>query len=452
MHEMTPEMDRERPARRAGRARRAMPTARVLAVCLLLCVAACARLAAAAAPAPVPLLMPGQPVAWWFVFKFNSAVFPGCAGDARPACPLGGQVQPYRGGQQFVYASNRHPALQKGSGCVGDSVRDPLGATVGAIYRGDYYYVVWNDQFYDDPPIAGCKRDCGAPWGHSKGMLAWDDGGNGVVIQVTTPSWPASGSAHYPRRTDGNTLGCVRDDDVKVSQHFFALRLSHADVVRVLEALAVASVVTDTHNPQIVANGGPADIRARVGALGRRSRGRRVLLTRLSSGVTLIAKPSALHVPPWQLVSAELAGTALRTATWWAVPRIPSTTGSEHIDCWDDSLGRPGAVQIATSGQWRGTRFSLRGGPGADDNHAKIGVSIAATAAPGYVIFGDLNQQGALDGRCQRSQNGRGGLFFVLRDPVLATGVRSLINGATAPRSAAKSSATRPRRPARRRR
>ena len=62
---------------------------------------------------------------------------------------------------------------------------------------------------------------------------------------MSTPSWPASGSSAHPRPTDGNTLGCVADNDVLVSQHFFALALNRDDVIAVLKALANASVVTD---------------------------------------------------------------------------------------------------------------------------------------------------------------------------------------------------------------
>jgi hypothetical protein len=32
-----------------------------------------------AAEAPAPLLKAGKPVDWWFVFKFNSTVFPNCS-------------------------------------------------------------------------------------------------------------------------------------------------------------------------------------------------------------------------------------------------------------------------------------------------------------------------------------------------------------------------------------
>jgi hypothetical protein len=64
-------------------------------------------------------------------------------------------------------------------------------------------------------------------------------------------------------------------------------------------------------------------------------------------------------------------------------------------------------------------------------NHAKIGVSENPNKP--YAIFGDLNQQGALDGpNCQSSQNGRGGTFYVLKDKKLLGGLADLIKGQTA--------------------
>jgi hypothetical protein len=385
----------------------------------------------ARAQPPVPLLLSDHPVDWWFVFKFNVATFPGCDGGTHNTCPFGGSPQSYKGGQQFVYASSEDPKLQKGTGCAGTGVKDPLGATVGQVYDGAYYYVVWNDQFYDDPEITGCTNNCSSPWGHSKGMLAWDGNGDGLVLQVTTPSWPAAGSKDHPRTTDGNTLGCVKDNNIKVSQHFFALRLTRDDVKTVLQALQTASVVTDTTDSQIVSNGGPTEIQQLVRSLGKKSKTQTWTVATLSTGVQVIAKPSALHVPPWQMVSSLLGGTSLRTATWWAPPRIPSTTSNSQITCWDKGLHDSGAVQVATSGQWQDTSFGLKGGPGPDFNHAKIGVSLDQA---GYAIFGDLNQQGTLAGdNCGSSQNGRGGLFFVVKDPALSSSVADLIKGSTAP-------------------
>lgn len=383
---------------------------------------------------PSPLLERGHPVDWWFVFKFNSKSFPGCgsADDQQRQCLFGGEVQKYTFGQQFVYASSENQTIQKGGGCVGGTTSDPLGATFDEVYNGDLFYVIWNDQFYDDPAIKGCTTSCGGPWGHSKGVLAWNESGEGFVLQVTTPSWPAAGSKSFPRKTDGNTLGCVKDDDVKVSQHFFSLKLTKGDVVEVLKALQNASVVTDPENPQIVHDGGPTDVQSLVKSLGKKSHSTSIIKVQLSSGVGLISKPSDLNVPPWQMVSAELGSVPLRTATWWASPKIYSTIATTKIACWDDSLGAPGPVAIATTGQWDGEAFGLKGGPGPDFNHAKIGVSTAGNNH--FSIFGDMNQQGTLSGQnCASSQNGRGGLFYVIDNKVLSNGISNLIEGETAP-------------------
>lgn len=378
--------------------------------------------------APTPLLTQGHSVDWWFVFKFNTASFPECGGPTR-VCLSGGTVQDYRAfGQQFVYASSESGNLQRGNGCVGDTAADPLGATFAKIYNGEFFYVIWNDQFYDDPAISGCTKSCGAPWGHSKGLLAWNETGEGLVLQVTTPSWPAAGNVNSPRKTDGNTLGCVSDDNVEVSQHFFALKLTKGDLEMVLQALRNASVVTDPRNKQIVKNGGPAEIQDLVSRLGKKSSSAAYTKVTLSSRVVLISKPSRLNVPPWQMVSAVLGGVSLKAATWWTTPKIDSTTSSTGIECWDDSLGKPGAVEIATSGHWEGQQFGLTGGLGTNFNHAKIGVSTSGSAH--YSIFGDMNQQGAIaKPKCSSSQNGRGGLFFVVDNTELFDSMTGLLQG-----------------------
>jgi hypothetical protein len=125
--------------------------------------------------------MKGHPVDWWFVFKFNSASFPECVEGISRLCIFGVNLKDYHFfGQQFVYASSETPRLQKGSGCAGDSTDDPIGATFDQVYNGSLHYVIWNDQFYDDPLISGCSKSCGAPWGHSKGLAEWDDSGAGL--------------------------------------------------------------------------------------------------------------------------------------------------------------------------------------------------------------------------------------------------------------------------------
>ena len=443
---------------------RKCPEARLVAACLwlsLTMLCGVTLLTAQDAAAPSPLLRSGEPVNWWFVFKFNAESFPECGGYQR-TCPFGGTVQPYKSfGQQFAFASSADGTLQKGGGCVGDTTADPLGATFELVYNGKFYYVLWNDQFYGDPIPTQF-----APAGHSKGMLAWNEDGDGMVLQVSTPSWPASGSSSLPRQTDGNTLGCVADNDVLVSQHFFALKLNKTDVVTVLEALANASVVTDPTKPQIVNNGGPADIQALVRGLGGLSNSKTATTARLSSGVLLISKPSDLNVPPWQMVSALLGGEPLRAATWWTSPEIPTTTAMTPVACWDQSLGKPGAVEIAMTGNWQGKTLGFEGVAQPQGNHAKIGVATCKSpyVIPGdsnqpgsswwpycdnaesfpesvgfqrpwrpFVIFGDMNQQGTLsEPDCNSSQNGRGGLFFVVQDPQLFNSVRDLLQGETA--------------------
>jgi hypothetical protein len=260
-------------------------------------------------------------------------------------------------------------------------------------------------------------------------MLAWNDVGDGFVMQVSTPSWPASGSSAFPRK-DGNTLGCIADNNIEFSQHFFALKLSKDDLIEILQALQNASVVTDPDNRQIVSNGGPPEAQALVKQLGKKSASTTRMTAKLSTGVELLSKPSDLPVPPWQMVSATLNRVPLRTATWWARPRINTTTETTAVDCWAGQLGTPGPVQIATTGAWDGTTIGLKGGPQPDNNHAKIGVSTDPSQP--YAIFGDLNQQGTLSGNCKSSQNGRGGTFYILNNKVLFDSLTGLIKGETA--------------------
>jgi hypothetical protein len=400
----------------------------------------------AGAEAPTPFVAQGQPVDWWFVFKFNSASFPHCGGspEVQRVCPFGGTPQLYKNNkysQQFIYATSTSPQLQNGSGCAGETNDDPVGATFGNIYQKPFFFVVWNDQFKDHPKVQGCGGGfCGAPWAHSKGLLAWDDTGDGMVLQVSTPSWPGAGSRDHPRTLDGNTLGCVQDNDVLVSQHFFALRLTKDDVVKVLQAMQNASVVTDPSNPSLVSNGGPADIQALVATLGTVSDSIAFTDETLSTGVELISKPSKLLVPPWQFVSAVLGGVSIRTATWWEQSKIYTTTASKKMGCWDASLGQPGRVEIATTGQWDGTEFGLKGSAAPDFNHAKIGHTLFNGRH--LSIFGDMNQEGTLvsipNAKCAVRQNARGGLFFVLQDEQLYHSLTQLLDGETAPTKAPK--------------
>jgi hypothetical protein len=394
-------------------------------------------------PAPTPLAAPNEPVDWLFVFKFNAANFPGCTDDGKVPQPgtkgiFGGQVETYKSGhsQQYVFATSKNPALVKGDECCGATLKDPLGATFAQIYnQPGYYYVVWNDQFYNNP-----IESKGGPWGHAKGMLAWNDDGDGMVLQVSTPSWPASACKDHPRQNDGNTLGCINDDDIEVSQHFFALKLTKDDVCAVLKALNNASVVTSTSHPEIVNSGGPQEIQDLVKTLGKESKSTACTMETLSGKVRIISKPSLMEGPPWQIVSAQLNSLPLRVASWWARPLIYSTTADTTLACWKPGWGKPGPVAIATTGMWNNVVLGLQGGEGTNFNHAKIGISTDSTQP--LCIFGDMNQQGALGPgyaydkqTCASSQNGRGGTFYVLEDKTLFASLTALLKGDTAPES-----------------
>jgi hypothetical protein len=215
-------------------------------------------------------------------------------------------------------------------------------------------------------------------------------------------------------------------------QHFFALKLSPADTALVLDALVHSSVVTDPTNPQIARIGGPPELAAKAAQLGKINSATDYSDVTLSTGVRLISKPSDLWVPPWQLISARLGGIPLRTATWRAFPGIPTTTAKTKLTCWRPNLGKAGAVEVATTGTWEGKSIAMSVGA----SHAKLGVSLDPTHT--FTIFGDMNQQGALTGtgkKCASSQNGRGGMFFVLSDPQLYASMRDLLTGVTAPAS-----------------
>jgi hypothetical protein len=394
---------------------------------------------------PTPLISADKAVDWWFAFKFNTEAYPGDESKEKRQGIFGGTEKDYRNGfsLDYVYAGGYFDKdssdipLQKGEGYLGISEEDPLGATFAQVYQSDdYYYLLWNDQFYDHP-----IESKGSPMGHSKGMLAWNDNNEGFVLQVSTPSWPGSGNQAHPRENDGNTLGCVKDDDVEVSQHFFALSLKNDDLVKVLKALKNASVVTDPKEPSLVRNGGSQEVQDLVNSLGHEPHKKdnlNVLTQTLSSGIKLIAKASYVWVPPWQMVSAQLDSVPLRVASWWAYPEIPSTDGSKKPRCWDDDLGTPGAVDIATTGKWDDKVIGLKGGLGKNYNHAKLGVSKDDDKP--YCIFGDMNQQGALfpgedrkTQKCNSSQNGRGGTFYVLENAELHKAMSELLAGESAP-------------------
>jgi hypothetical protein len=382
--------------------------------------------AAAATPAPLPLVSDGHPADWVFAYKFNAKSYPSSDTDPARRCPFGGT--PRHGdplGQQYALASAVHPQLDMGRGLIGTSGADPVGATFSEIYNGDYFYVVWNDQF-QTPPLP----QSGSNSGHAKGILVWNENGDGLVLQVSTPGWPGAGNVRHQRVGDGNTLGCLTKigNNMQFAQHFFALKLSPGDVVLVLQALVNARVVTTASESIIRHVGGPAPIQAAAAGLGKPNPSKDVTDVVLSTGVRLISKPPALAVPPWHLVSAVLtpAGAAngpnLRTATW-TPSTMEETTKPVDPGCWGFRL-HPGAIGIAREGSFHHVPFKL----GSSSNHAKIGVSVDGPAR--YTIFSDINQDGPLapgPKPCNARQNGRGGMFFVLDNATLHDSVRDLI-------------------------
>merc|ERR1712137_321337 len=290
-----------------------------------------------------------------------------------------------------------------------------------------------------EPPCDhyGWEHVCMAPWGHSKGVLAWNDDGRGFVMQVSTPSWPGNGDASNPRKEQGNTLGCIEDDNAKVSQHFFSLRLASTDDTKVvLQALQRASVATDPKNIQLMklSSNGPEELSTLAHQLGHVDESKSLYVGTLSvHSVQVVVKPFALAVPPWHLVSSVLE-KSLRVASWWAAPRINSSQSDQKPGCWDDSLKIPKEVQTALTGKWGGKVFGLQGESSTNGNHAKVGHSIGGSLS----IFGDMNQQGNYNlndswGGCNASQAGRGGLFFVVDDKALHSGIQALLEGDSAP-------------------
>jgi len=399
-----------------------------------------------------PILEDGTVADWWFSYKFNAMTYNSnkCTGqhDSNGTCTFGGQFIGNQAKYGLNFATIHHQAgitsklqMPSGNSCIGSGENDSLANTFSQIYnRVADNFVIWSDQFYGYPLPSQF-----APWGHSKGALAWDGEGNGVLIQVTTPDWPKSGVAvgNSSDPNKGNTLGCnPEDNNLYFGQHFFSLKLNQNDVLLVLEALAVASAVTDPFNPLLVQHAAIINhtFSKAVSSLGQLSMGKTPFDVTLSSGVRLISKPSNLNVAPWQMVGAMI-NSSLRTATWWDSPFINSThpidATSDPQLCWSSDLPKliP-EIQIATTGTWKGKPIGLTAGFGnpIGGNHAKIGVTVGNS----LTVFGDMNQQGCVSSstcKCNSSQNGRGGMFFVVDDGSLHDDVSKLLQGKTAPYS-----------------
>ena len=133
----------------------------------------------------------------------------------------------------------------------------------------------------------------------------------------------------------------------------------------------------------------------------------------------LISKPSNLNVPPWQMVSAlldgdvgahgDLVGLAADLLDQEARSRSAAGTGVLKSD-----NKKPGDGRHRQERQLGGRTLGLIGGQRTTPRSAS-----PRRVAKHYAIFGDLNQQGTINpgkGKCDSSQNGRGGMFFVVKN------------------------------------
>ena len=409
---------------------------------------------------------------WWFIFKVNTAFgemypnsstcfksyYPKVITKDNRSCPFDSNKIPptdgywyYGWNLDYYLATSHNPSLQFQNGCLGSS-KGPLENLFSKIYNGNNYYVIWNDQFKGDPDTSpldtpenrkytygksACPNggDCFNPWGHSKGVISWDENGNGIMLQVTTPNWPRSGSKDYPSQ-QANSLGCDSHNNVTASQHFFAFKINKNDLIKILQCMINTCIVTLPNNKQVVNNGGPIEVQNLVKKLGVLSPGK-ILHFTLSNNFQIISKPWNINVPPWQLVSSVLGGKDLKTATWWADPTIPSTKSGQIPGCWDKSLKPPGEVINMATGKLDQKIIGLTAPKfSPTDNHAKFGCSIGGD----LTIFGDMNQQGALSKdaafegqKCNSSQNGRGGMFIIVKNQKLHNSINKVLSGCLTP-------------------
>merc|ERR1712232_1496721 len=97
--------------------------------------------------------------------------------------------------------------------------------------------------------------------------------------------------------------------------------------------------------PQLVKlTHGPSNLASLARSLGKVDKSPEVYSATLSvNSVTILAKPSYLRVPPWQLVSSFVQ-QPLRVATWWNAPKIFSAKAGRP-GCWNDTLAEPLEVQ-----------------------------------------------------------------------------------------------------------
>src|SRR5205823_881461 len=109
-----------------------------------------------------------EPHTWVLAFKLNGQTFPT---PPVSTCLFGGTPQHKTASLQYALAQSDFSALLPGPGLIGTGLSDPVGATFNEIYNSALNFIVWNDQLYGHPVIAGCGTSCSGPWGHSKGVI-----------------------------------------------------------------------------------------------------------------------------------------------------------------------------------------------------------------------------------------------------------------------------------------
>ena len=102
---------------------------------------------------------------------------------------------------------------------------------------------------------------------------------------------------------------------------------------------------------------GPENVRKRVEALGKRADGKQeqIMVAPLTDKITLISKPSGLHVPPWQMVSS-LLNTAQIANTPDA--KSQSNAAERAATCTTDGETRSNNSMLARSASDSGPRWS----------------------------------------------------------------------------------------------
>ena len=344
-----------------------------------------------------PLDGKGNPVDWWFLVKLPQGATSVCSGCASPACP---SWQGSRsGGVCYWYADSNNPTLRfysdLGFDCL-SGTNNPVTQTLNQMKGRSY--IIWNDQG-SKTSKPGTYPDKGAPIAHSKGAAAFG-GSTGFIMNVSTPNFPDP---------DLYTLGCQEDDNVEVSQHFFAFSVNKSGMSSWAAAVANAQLSVISQNNWIFAD-------TTVGGHSTTAN----LLTLQNLPVRLIVKGSKDFFIPWDYVTNSL-GSSVKALTWYASPTTPPIGTGSTMNCLYQSPARFD-VDVVRSLQTPDGSFSWCGQGEASPtcNHAKIGVGIGT----GWVVAGSMNMQGNIDSTgCESSQMGRGGDFYGFQSPSLWNGL-----------------------------